>query len=140
MDIYGVSQRLMPKIKKFVYARDIALFVVIVLLIVLSPLYAPLFLTRLNIYTMLKTLPELGIAAMGVAFLMISGEFDLSVGSVFCIAPYVMVILFRTYDVNVWIAFPIGLLVGASIGAISGLIVTRFRIPSFIVTLGGLMM
>lgn len=135
-----VIHRLMPKIRKFIYARDMALLLVIVLLIALSPLYAPAFLTRPNIYTMLKTLPELGIAAIGVAFLMISGEFDLSVGSVFCIAPYVMVILFGTYDVNVWIAFPIGLLVGASIGAIHGLIVTRFRIHSFIVTLGGLMM
>jgi simple sugar transport system permease protein len=137
---YGINHRFIPQIKKFVSRREGPLAIVIILLIAFSRLYAPNFLTQPNIYTMFKTLPEFGVASLGVAFLMISGEFDLSVGSVFCAGPYVMALLSKTYNVNAWIAFIIGLLFGASIGALNGLITTRFRIPSFIVTLGGLWM
>ena len=74
-----------------------------------------------------------------MTLLMTSGEFDLSVGSVFGFAPVVMWTLFNTGSMPLFPAFLCALLVALCIGAVSGLMVTRLRIPSFLVTLGMLL-
>jgi simple sugar transport system permease protein len=78
----------------------------------------------------------IGIVAVGVTILMISGEFDLSVGQNFAFTPIVWAILFVTGDMNEWLALAIALGLAASVGAVNGLVTTTFGIPSFIATLG----
>lgn len=78
----------------------------------------------------------IGIVAIGITVLMMSGEFDLSVGQNFAFVPIIWAILFVTYDMNQWLALVIALSAGAMIGVVNGLITTVFRIPSFIATLG----
>jgi simple sugar transport system permease protein len=74
-----------------------------------------------------------------MTLLMTAGEFDLSVGSVFGFAPVVMWTLFNTGTMALPLAFMVAMLVAAGIGLVSGLFVTRLRIPSFLVTLGMLL-
>jgi simple sugar transport system permease protein len=81
---------------------------------------------------------SIGTVAIGVAFLMISGEFDLSVGAVFAIAAVMFGKLLGDYNANPWLAFLAVLALGAGIGLVNGLITIRFGIPSFIVTLATL--
>jgi simple sugar transport system permease protein len=78
----------------------------------------------------------LGITGVGVALLMISGEFDLSVGSMFSITPIVMGELMTKANWNVWGAFFASLLLPLAFGLLHGVITTRTGIPSFITTLG----
>jgi simple sugar transport system permease protein len=78
-----------------------------------------------------------GIVVIGVAMLMISGEFDLSVGSTLAVASYVFV-LALVAGVPPLLAMGLALLVSAVLGLINGLIVVYSKIPSFIVTLGTL--
>lgn len=82
---------------------------------------------------------ELGIIALSVALLMISGEFDLSVGSVSAVAAYVMAMLYQL-GLNPFLAMAIAVGSGMAAGTINGLITVKFGIPSFIVTLGTMMM
>jgi simple sugar transport system permease protein len=82
---------------------------------------------------------ELGIIALGVALLMISGEFDLSVGSVSAVAAYVMAMLYQL-GLNPFLAMAIAVGSGMAAGTINGLVTVKFGIPSFIVTLGTMMM
>lgn len=77
-----------------------------------------------------------GIVAIGVTMLMISGEFDLSVGQNFAFTPIVWAILFVSNDFNEWVALAIALSLAASVGIVNGIVATYFRIPSFIATLG----
>jgi simple sugar transport system permease protein len=77
-----------------------------------------------------------GIVAIGVTVLMMSGEFDLSVGQNFAFVPIVWAILFVSNSWNEWIALLIALAIGAAVGVVNGLVTTIFRIPSFIATLG----
>jgi simple sugar transport system permease protein len=77
-----------------------------------------------------------GIVAIGVTMLMISGEFDLSVGQNFAFTPIVWAILFVSNDMNEWVALAIALALAAGVGLVNGFVTTVFRIPSFITTLG----
>ena len=93
------------------------------------------FLNAANLQGMLGILPEMSLVALGVTILMICGEFDLSVGSVFALMPMVMAISLN-HGVPFVVAVFIGLLICALIGFINGFITLRFAIPSFITTLG----
>ncbi|MGQ9625623.1 MAG: ABC transporter permease [Anaerolineae bacterium] len=96
------------------------------------------FLSPDNIKVILAVAPELGIMVLGVAILMITGEFDLSVGSVFGLAPIVYDKLI-SLKWDIWLALVAVLLICAAIGAANCLITLRLGIPSFITTLGTMM-
>lgn len=97
------------------------------------------FLNQDNIRSILGILPETGLVAIGVTILMISGEFDLSVGSVFALMPMSMAVA-MLHGVPFPVAFAIGLALCAAIGFINGYVTIRFSVPSFITTLGMLFM
>ncbi|WP_201455761.1 ABC transporter permease [Tropicimonas marinistellae] len=79
---------------------------------------------------------EVGIIALPVGLLMISGEFDISVGSVVPAASMMTAMLAGHYDLPALVAITGGLCVGLIIGLVNGLLVTRTTIPSLIVTIG----
>jgi simple sugar transport system permease protein len=88
-----------------------------------------------NLRGVLGLLPEVGLVAIGVTILMIAGEFDISVGSTFALAPMVMAIS-MVAGVPFLPALIFGLLAAAVVGFLNGFITLRFAIPSFITTLG----
>lgn len=77
--------------------------------------------------------------ALGMTLLMISGEFDLSVGSVFGFAPIVMWTFYNAHITSLEVGFLIAMVIAAVIGFVNGWLVTRLKIPSFLVTLGMLL-
>ncbi len=97
------------------------------------------FLSSHNMRGMLGFLPETAIVAIGVTLLMICGEFDLSVGSVFALMPMSMAVLMAMGGPFAP-AMLAGLAVCAAIGFINGWLTIRFAIPIFITTLGMLFM
>src|ERR671919_483782 len=98
---------------------------------------SPNFLTLPSMASTFTLAAELGIVAMGVTILMIAGEFDLSVGSVLGVSS-VTVPWLAERGWPVAAAIPVALLVAIGIRLLSGAVVNRTRIPSFIVTLGAL--
>jgi len=99
----------------------------------------PSFLSALNIGNTLTFTVELGLIALAMTLLMTAGEFDLSVGSLFGFTPVLMWTLFNAGIASMPVAFLIGMGTAALIGLVSGLFVTRLKIPSFLVTLGMLL-
>jgi simple sugar transport system permease protein len=83
--------------------------------------------------------PELGMITLGMTLLMISGEFDLSVGSVFGFAPIVMWTFHNTHTASLEVGFMIAMALAALVGFTNGWLVTLLKIPSFLVTLGMLL-
>lgn len=114
-------------------------FTLVVVEIIAFALLSPNFLSSGNISNVLAFTPELGMIALGMTALMTSGEFDLSVGSVFGFTPIVMWTLFNEGVTSLSLAFVIALAVAVLIGFVNGWFVTRLRIPSFLVTLGMMM-
>ena len=100
------------------------------------------FVNRDNLGNLLGVLPELGIMAIGVTLLLIAGEFDLSVGSVSALTPVLAFEMMNAGDHllnfhwSPWLAIPVSLLAAAAIGYVNGYVTLRFRIHSFVTTLG----
>ena len=113
----------------------------VLLVVELAVFYAinPEFLSVLNISNTLTFTVELGLIALAMTLLMTAGEFDLSVGSLFGFAPVVMWTLYNAGLTSLNVAFVVSLVVAALIGLFNGLFVTRLKIPSFLVTLGMLL-
>ena len=97
------------------------------------------FLSAQNISNTLAFTVELGLVALGMTLLMTSGEFDLSVGSVFGFSPVLMWTLVNGGATSLTVAFVIALFVAALIGLANSWFVTRLKITSFLVTLGMLL-
>lgn len=107
--------------------------------VIVFRLINPAFLSTLNIGNLLAFMPELGMIALAMTMLMTSGEFDLSVGSVFGFTPIVMWTLYNTGAASVEAGFLIAMAVAVVIGFVNGWFVTKLKIPSFLVTLGMLL-
>ena len=100
---------------------------------------SPAFLSAGNISNLLAFTPELGMITLGMTLLMTAGEFDLSVGSVFGFAPIIMWTLYNTHVAPLEVGFVIALLFAVLVGLANGWFVTYLKIPSFLVTLGMLL-
>src|SRR4028118_85909 len=80
----------------------------------------PSFLSPLNISNTLAFSVELGLVALAMTLLMTSGEFDLSVGSVFGLTPVIMWTLANAGEMPLEVGFIVALLVAAFIGWVNG--------------------
>ncbi len=97
------------------------------------------FLQPLNIANLFLQNSHVIILALGMLLVIVAGHIDLSVGSVAAFTGAVAAWLIVTLGWPWWAAIPATLLVGAAIGAAQGYWVAYWRIPSFIVTLAGMM-
>jgi simple sugar transport system permease protein len=84
----------------------------------------------------LNVASELGIIAIPVGLLMISGELDLSVGSVLASSSMTLAICAGTWKFPIIVGIIAALALGLAVGFLNGFLVTRTQLPSFIVTLG----
>jgi simple sugar transport system permease protein len=96
----------------------------------------PIFLTTDNLRNIAQATAPTAIVAVGIVFLLVSGEIDISVGMVAALAPYLMHYAIDFYRVPAVPAILLSLVIAAGIGLINGLITTRLRVPSFVTTLG----
>ncbi|WP_435258324.1 galactofuranose ABC transporter, permease protein YjfF [Thioclava sp. FR2] len=80
----------------------------------------------------------LGIAAVGMTFVILSGGIDLSVGAVIGFSTVLIAVLIMWLNLHPLLAFAITLVVAASFGAIMGMAIHYLKVPSFIVTLAGM--
>jgi simple sugar transport system permease protein len=80
----------------------------------------------------------IGILAVGACLLMISGEFDLSVGSMIGFSGMIMAIMTVQYGIPAWISIITAFIIACGVGFLNGYIVVKTKVPSFIVTLASL--
>ena len=113
--------------------------ILLIVMLVVFTAINPAFMSLNNISNALTFTVELGLIALGMTLLMTSGEFDLSVGSVFGFSAVVMWTLINATALGMPLSFLIAMAVAVLIGAINGFFVTRLKIPSFLVTLGMLL-
>jgi D-xylose transport system permease protein len=98
----------------------------------------PNFLSPRNLTNLILQITSMGTIAVGIVLVLLLGEIDLSVGSVSGLTASVMAVLNIKNHVPAPLAIASAIATGAAIGAIQGAWFARFRIPSFVVTLAGL--
>lgn len=125
--------------KRFVSRPEFGPLVLLIVMVTVFTVINPAFASLTNIGNALTFTVELGLIALAMTLLMTAGEFDLSVGSVFGFSPVVMWALFNAGTMSLPAAFVVALVVAMLIGLVNGLFVTRLGIPSFLVTLGMLL-
>jgi len=104
-------------------------------LMVIASILSPRFLTLFNIRNILTQVSIIAMLALGETFVILTGGIDLSPGSVLALAGAVTATLMKHAGLPVFVAILGGLATGLLCGTFSGLLVTRFKIPSFIATL-----
>jgi simple sugar transport system permease protein len=123
-------------LKKYLQKPEVAGIVLFILLTALFQYRSGgIFLSVENMRGVLGILPETALVAIGVTILMIGGEFDLSVGSVFALTPMSIALLMGA-GLPFALAILGGLVIAAIVGYVNGWLTLRFDIPSFITTLG----
>jgi D-xylose transport system permease protein len=97
------------------------------------------FLTAENLTNLLLQITAIGLISVGVVFVLLLGEIDLSVGAVSGLAAAIMAVLNVQHGWSPYLAIAAAILAGLAIGLLQGSLFSRFGVPSFVVTLAGLL-
>jgi ribose/xylose/arabinose/galactoside ABC-type transport system permease subunit len=126
---------LVTKIPSIIRVRETGVCIALVIIFIFFTILSPYFFNLNNLVNILRQVSLLGIIAMGMTMVIVCGEIDLSVGSVYG-ASAILCGVMLTNGMSLWIALVISLLCGALFGLLNGFLVTYGRIPAMIVTLG----
>lgn len=121
--------------------RDFALVPGIVAIAVVGQLVNPVFLQYDNVINIVQTMSEIALLVLAQTMVLVVGKMDLSLESTFGLAPGVAAWLTITGGHSLgllpgWAALPVVLLVGVLVGALNALLIVRFGLSGFVVTLG----
>jgi D-xylose transport system permease protein len=97
------------------------------------------FLSAQNLTNLMLQIAATGLISVGVVYVLLLGEIDLSVGAVSGLAAAVMAVLNVKHGWNPYLAIAAAIAVGMAIGVLQGSLFSRFVVPSFVVTLAGLL-
>jgi ribose/xylose/arabinose/galactoside ABC-type transport system permease subunit len=126
-------------LQRIMAIRDFGVLVAALVIAVFFSIATPVFLTPYNLFNLLRQTAQLGIIAMAMTMLIVSGEFDLSVGAIYAVVGVVAGLLASKAGVNIWLSGAIGLAAGLALGFLNGLLIATTRINSFIGTLSTMM-
>jgi ABC-type xylose transport system permease subunit len=115
--------------------------VVIGLVLIWGVFYAlePAFLSSRNLVNLTLQMCAVGTIAIGVVLVLLLGEIDLSIGSMAGLSAAILAVLFVSKDTGVLVAVLVALAAGAVVGLVYGFLYNRFGVPSFVITLAGLL-
>lgn len=97
------------------------------------------FLTAVNLTNLVLQITAIGLISVGVVLVLLLGEIDLSVGAVSGLCAAVVAVLSEKHGWSPYLAIAAGVAAGMTIGLFQGFVYTRFGVPSFVVTLAGLL-
>ena len=128
-------------LRRFI-AGDLAeLRVVLALAIIWLVFYVqePRFMSSVNLSNLVLQMTAVGIVSIGIVLVLLLGEIDLSVGAVSGLCAAIMAVLSVKHGWSPYLAIAAGVAAGTAIGLFQGSVFTRFGVPSFVVTLAGLL-
>jgi rhamnose transport system permease protein len=119
-------------------SRELTLFAVMIVLSLLVTIRAPQFLSPSNLTEVTTMAAIMAIAAIGEALVIITKNVDLSVESTIGLTAFVVADILSQHTLSVPEAWAAGLGLGLVLGMANGAVITLFRLPSIVVTLGTL--
>jgi ribose transport system permease protein len=110
-------------------------FVAAAVAVVALSLATDTFATQRNLFNVTRNFAFVGIIALGMTAVIITGGIDLSVGSILCLAGMVLGVVMNA-GYSIWAGVGAALLTSLAIGAVNGVLIAYVRMPPFVVTLG----
>jgi ribose transport system permease protein len=121
--------------------RYAAVLVMLVGIFVFFAVTQDRFLTSANVENLLTSVSILWVVSIGMTFVVLTGGIDLSVGSLLALSGLIVEALFNNVGAPAWLAVVLAVLAGAAIGAaVNGVLIGRFGLSFFVVTLGTLVL
>jgi ribose transport system permease protein len=124
--------------------RELGMGVALILMCLGLFISNPDFLGYSNSINTLRQISMLGIFAIGIGFVIITGGIDLSIGSIIGLTGVLIAKLSSTAQgglgYSLWVGIPVALGIALSLGVAQGLLITRLKLQPFIVTLGGMLL
>ncbi|MCC3866771.1 ABC transporter permease [Terrisporobacter mayombei] len=114
--------------------RDYGVLIGFVVLCIAISIATPAFLSKQNVLNLLRQSSIIGIISAGMTFVIISGNFDISVGAVAALSG-VIVMRLATTGTNLFLAIAAAIAVCAIIGLVNGIMVAKINVPSLIATM-----
>ena len=114
-------------------------FIVLALIWIIFQTQNSNFLSAFNLTNLVLQISAVGLISIGITLILLLGEIDLSVGAVSGLCAAIMAVLQVKHGWSPYLAIAAALAAGAAIGLLNGFFVTQFGIPSFVVTLAGLL-
>jgi D-xylose transport system permease protein len=118
---------------------EVRVILVIALIWVIFQSQESRFLTAVNLTNLVLQITAVGLISVGVVLVLLLGEIDLSVGAVSGLCASIMAVLNVKHGWSPYTAIAAGVVAGVAIGSLQGFLFTRFGLPSFVVTLAGLL-
>lgn len=122
--------------KKLLKMQTLSIYIALLAIIALFSILSPTFLSVSNALTILRQISSLGIMAMGMMFVMLLGNVDLSVGTSVSLIGICMAYFMVNMHLSIGVTVLLGIAIGLMIGFLNGFVVTYCKIPSIIATLG----
>jgi ribose transport system permease protein len=120
--------------------KEFGILTLLVILCVVVALRSPQFLSGANVQNMSRLIGTFGIFSIGAGIVIITGGIDLSVGSLFALLGILLSMMLTEWHWSAGVAVAAILLLGAALGLLHGVLITRFQLQPFIVTLCGLLL
>lgn len=121
------------------FRKELGIFILLVVLCTFVASRSPQFLSLVNLQNMTRNIGLYGIFSLGLAFVIITGGIDLSVGSMVALLGVLLSVVMMDKGVHPLIAIPLIVAVGGFLGVIHGQLITKLKMQPFIVTLCGLL-
>ncbi len=118
---------------KFKFPNELGITVVLIIISVILSLLSPMFFTTSNIFTLLLNTVNIGLLAIGEAFVLLTGGIDLSVGAVLALSGVITAVIFQAHF-PWYIAAITGILSGVITGLFNGVVIRYTKVPPFIAT------
>ena len=134
MGLKGETMGIIRKLLKRIW-DDYSIVVVVLLIVTVCSIAAPRFLTINNMMAISRNMSIIGMVALGMTFVIITGGIDLSGGHIVVTSGAILIMLQKNPDIPIPLAILCAIGVALVIGALSGTIITKGNLPPFIVTL-----
>lgn len=113
-----------------------AISLILLGMIIIVSIGSEYFLTLFNLQSLVRDLAFIGMVSVGMSLLLLIGELDLSVGSIATLSGVMGGLMMVEWGVNPYLSFVLALVIGALLGALNGLIISKLKLNAMVATIG----
>ena len=134
-EVQKTENRFVSKVKDAFTKQEVIVAIPVLVLIVIAISFNPSFINPTNMATIARRMSTWGIIAIGEALVIMTGNFDISVGAMVSFINVLFSVMIANWGLPLWLAILLSILLGTVISTITGIFVTKLKINSFLASI-----